>query len=156
MLPHPTPTGRSLLVLLLLLPGCRSTPESPPLTDEPELAAFARQVEADLEAHAWQDLLAVAQRRHYRTQVEEHGMSEPQYLAELFGLHRVDNDIKRGQRMEWSDLERIESVRLESLSPSGPDRTLRGTVTLRDGTTRRLQARIAREGQRYVLTGGVG
>ena len=83
-------------------------------------------------------------------------MSEPQYLAELFGLHRVDNDIKRGPRVEWSDLERIEAVRLESVSSSAGQQTLTGTVTLRDGTTRTLRARITREGDRFVLTGGVG
>lgn len=152
----PRPITSLTLLFLLSLPGCRSTPESPPITGDAELSAFARQVEADLEAHAWQEILAHAQRSHYGTQVEEHGMSEPQYLAELFGLHRVGNDIKRGQRVEWSDLERIESVRLESVSPSGGDQILTGTVTLRDGSTRALRARIAREGGRLVLTGGVG
>ena len=83
-------------------------------------------------------------------------MSEPQYLAELFGLHRLDNDIRRGQRVAWSDLERIRSVRWESISAAGAHHALTGTVTFQDGSTLDLQARVAREGERFVLTGGVG
>lgn len=93
---------------------------------------------------------------HYRTQVVEHGMAEPQYVAELFGLHRVDNNIKRGERVEWSDLERIDSVELERISTTAGALRLVGTVTLRDGSTLQLRARVARDEGRYVLTGGVG
>lgn len=148
---------RAILLLLLIAAACRSSPGPPPLTSEPELDAFARQVEADLEAHAWQDLIAAAADDHYRTQVVEHGMAEPQYIAELFGLHRVGNDIKRGQQVEWSDLERIESVELERISTTGARRHLTGTVTLRNRSRLELQAHVARDDEgRYVLTGGVG
>lgn len=146
-----------LLLVLLVAAACRSSPDPPPLTDDPALDAFAREVEADLEAHAWRDLIAAADPDHYRTQVTEHGMPEPQYVAELFGLHRVDNTIKRGQRVEWSDLERIEAVGLEEISTTaGAGRQLVGTVTLSDGSTLELSAQVDREEGRYVLTGGVG
>lgn len=149
--------GTVLFFLLLLLgTACRSSPEPPPLTEDPELEAFARQVAADLEDHAWQELIAAARDGHYRIQVVEHGMAEPQYVAELFGLHRVDNNIRRGSRVEWSDLERIESVELERISTTGSNRQLVGTVRLRDGSTLALRAQVARERGRYVLTGGVG
>lgn len=83
-------------------------------------------------------------------------MSEPQYIAELFGLHHVGNTIKRGPRVEWSDLERIESAELERISTTGGSPRLTGTVTLRDGSTLELRARVERQEGRYVLTGGVG
>lgn len=151
------PRTRVLLLLLLLGTACRSSPEPPPpLSDRPELNAFAREVEAAIERHAWRDVIAAASPEHYRTQVTEHGMPEAQYVAELFGLHRVDNSIKRGQRVEWSDLERVEDVELERITTIGPDRQLVGTVTLRDGTTLELRAQITREEGEYVLTGGVG
>lgn len=145
-----------VLPLLILCAACRSTPDPPPLTDDPELNAFVRQVAADLEAHDWQEIIGVADPDHYRIQVEEHGMPEPQYVAELLGLHRVGNDIKRGERVEWSDLERIEAVELHSLSRRVTRSTLAGTATLADGSTLSIRASVEQDGGDYVLTGGVG
>lgn len=146
-----------LLVLLVLLPSaCGSAREAPALTADAELEAFARRVTAELESHDWRAVIDAAQQDHYRTQVVEHGMGEAQYVAELFGLHRVDNTIKRGERVGWSDLERIESVELERISTTGSDPQLVGTVTLRDGITLAFRARVTREDGRYVLTGGLG
>lgn len=146
----------TVLLLALFHAGCASTPEQPPLSGDPELDAFVRSVEQELEAHAWQALLAKADPGHYRAQVVEHGMPEPQYVAELFGLHRVDNNIKQGSRIQWSDLERIETVEVEPFSAAEPPHSLAGTVTLADGSTLRLQARVTRVQGRYVLTGGLG
>lgn len=145
-----------ILFAFLIATGCAAAPGSPPLTPDPELNTFVREVERHLEAHAWQEVLAAADPDHRRTQVVEGGMGEAQYVAELFGLHRVDNNIKRGERVEWADLERIRSVRLGSLDPEGPPHALRGTVELRDGSTLRLRALVDRRDGRYVLTGGVG
>lgn len=136
--------------------ACASAPEAPPLSADPELDAFARQVERHLEEHAWQELLAVSDPDHYRVQVVEHGMPEPQYVAELFGLHSVGNSIERGATLAWADLERIGSVELHEMERSGDAHRLTGTVSLDDGGTLELQARIRRTDGRYVLTGGVG
>lgn len=144
------------VVLVLFNTGCASAPEQPPLTSDAELNTFVRAVERSLEEHAWQEILAAADPSHYRTQVVEHGMPEPQYVAELFGLHRVDNNIKQGDRIEWSDLERIQSVELNSLSATGPPYALTGTIILADGSTLQLQAQITEAQGRYVLTGALG
>ncbi len=98
----------------------------------------------------------MADTSHYRTQVIELGLGEPQYVAELFGLHRVDNDIKRGEVVQWSDLERIESVRMRELTPINGQYRLEGSVILEDGSDLELQSLIGRSEDRYVLTGGVG
>lgn len=142
--------------LVALAAGCATTPQQQPLAANPNLDRFARQIARDLEAHRWQDLLAVADSDHHRTQVVEHGMPEAQYVAELFGLHTVGNNIERGARPEWADLERIRSVELDALNTGARPHSLEGTVTLDDGSTLRLRARVAREEGSYVLTGGVG
>ena len=149
---------RNYLAVLLLIPlaaGC--TPRgSALLSDEPGLNAFVREAARSLEAHDWQQILAIADRNHYRTQVVEHGMGEPQYVAELFGLHRADNDLKRGEAVRWSDLERIASVELQSVTSQGEQHLLTGIVTLEGGHTLALQARVERVQDRFVLTGAVG
>ena len=83
-------------------------------------------------------------------------MGEPQYVAELFGLHRVDNNIKRGDTVTWSDLERIESVSLQQIERTGDRYRLRGHVRLTGGATLELLAQILEQRGRYCLTGGVG
>jgi hypothetical protein len=143
-------------LLLLLAAGCATTPPPAPLTGDEELDAFAREVERNLENHAWQSLLARADPEHYRIQVVDGGMPEPQYLAELFGLHRVDNDIGGGEPIGWEHLARIDAVHLESLSDTEPRRHLTGVVTLDDGSSLRLDAQITEVQGRRVLTGGVG
>lgn len=151
--------GRSLAAAgtaLVVLAACATRPAAEPLADEPALDAFARSLERDLEAHDWQSILSRAEESHHRTQVIEHGMPEPQYVAELFGLHRVDNSISREGTMRWSDLERIAEVQLEALTRAGSRYTVRGVVTLRDGSVLDLEARIDQSEGRYVLTGGVG
>lgn len=143
------------LVMMFCAAGC--APRSPaPLTEDPGLNSFAQHVAHRLEAHAWQDILAATDQEHYQTQVVEHGMGEPQYVAELFGLHRVGNNIKRGDVVQWADLERIESVELQELTHRSGEQQLRGSVTLGDGTSLQLQARVVEVQDGFVLTGGVG
>lgn len=149
---------RNFVILLLLMSLAAScVPRGPvPIADDPELNAFVRDVEGQLEAHAWQEILGAVEESHYQTQVVDHGMGEPQYLAELFGLHHVENDIKQGDIVQWSDLERIQAVDIQELTPVDETYRLIGAVTLEDGTTLDLQARVSRVQGRYVLTGAVG
>jgi hypothetical protein len=140
----------------LLLWACAHLPEADPLSRNPELNSFAREIGRDLEAHQWQSILVAADSDHFRIQVVEGGMGEPQYVAELFGLHHVDNNIRRGDSVAWADLERIESVDLQRIEQVGDRYRLSGSVRLRDGTTLDLQAQILERNGRYRLTGGVG
>ena len=149
-------TTATVLIALLLTVGCATAPEPDPISSDPELNRFARTVEQELERHAWQSLIDRAERSHYRTKVVEHGMSEPHYLAEIFGLHRVGNDISRGDRFAWADLERIRSVEFPEVRRTGSRELLIGTVTLDDGSTLELQAQITRQDGRYILTGAQG
>lgn len=141
---------------VLLLASCASAPRASPLSGDPELDAFARQVEEDLESHAWQDLLASADPEHYRTQVVDGGMGEPQYLAELFGLHTVGNNIKQGEVVSWGDLERIDTVTLREVSGSEGSYRLHGSVGLVGGGELELRATLVESRGRWRLSGGVG
>lgn len=145
----------TVLVLIGFIAGCAPR-ERAPLADDPQLDSFAREVGRSLEAHDWQTIVSMADTSHYQNQVVEHGMGEAQYVAELFGLHRVDNNIKRGDLVQWSDLERIASVELQEVTPLNGQRRLLGLVTLDDGSTLDLEARIAEVQGEYALTGGLG
>lgn len=136
--------------------ACRAHAPAPQLSPDPQLNAFVLQLERDLEAHAWENILAVADPDHFRAQVTEHGMPEPQYLAELFGLHRVDNDIGRGERITRADLERITEVDLHELARENGRHTLTGQVRLTGGRTLQLRAWIVEQEGRYRLTGALG
>jgi hypothetical protein len=143
-------------IALLVTASCQPRPPAPRLSPDPELNAFVRELEQALETHAWNDVLEDADPTHRRVQVIEHGMPEPQYVAELFGMHRVGNDIRLGSGVTWSDLERIEAVEFHELSPAGDRYDLTGDVRLAGGETLRLHAWIVRVDGRFRLTGGFG
>jgi hypothetical protein len=153
---HPALPTSLAGIALLVTAGCQPHPPASPLSPDPGLNAFVRELEQALEAHAWNDLLEVADPAHRRVQVTEHGMPEPQYVAELFGLHRVGNDIRRGPGVSWADLERIEAVAFHDVSPAGDRYDLNGEVRLEGGETLRLHAWIVRVDGRFRLTGGFG
>lgn len=143
-------------LLVLLLAGCASAPVASPLSGDPAVDEFAREVAQSLEAHAWGELLALPDPEHYRVQVSEGGMGEAQYLAELFGLHTVGNNIKRGETVTWADLERIESVTLTGLTGSASGYRLEGRARIAGGGELELQARIIESDGRLRLSGAVG
>jgi hypothetical protein len=153
---HPALLTTLAGIALLVTAGCQPRPPAPQLSPDPGLNAFVQELEQALETHAWNDVLEVADPSHRRVQVTEHGMPEPQYVAELFGLHRVGNDIRRGPGVTWSDLERIEAVEFHELSPAGDRYDLTGEVRLDGGETLRLHAWIVRIDGRFRLTGAFG
>jgi hypothetical protein len=77
-------------------------------------------------------------------------------VAELFGLHDVDNTIGVGDGIRWEDLERVERVELHGLAGSGDRYTLTGRVILTGGATLRLRASVVGAGGAFRLTGAVG
>lgn len=141
------------VLLVMLVAACATRPAG--VTSDPDLALFLRTVERSLERHDWAQIIAMADRNHYQTQVLEHGMSEPQYIAELFGLHSIDNNIRTGDRVSWSDLQRIDSIQLDAVD-DGRLRHLRGSVMLQDGERLELNAMIEESDRGYVLTAGFG
>lgn len=143
----------SAALMILMIVACASSPD--PLTSDADLNRFLRTLERSIERHEWKQIIEVADAEHYRRQVVEHGMPEAQYVAELFGLHHVDNNIRTGERITWSDLQRIDTVDLVSVSDEQP-RRLDGTVILSDGQRLRLSAMIERSGEEWMLTGASG
>lgn len=145
----------ALVAVVALLASCR-TADVQPLSSNQELNRFARQVESAIEAHDWDQIIEMSDREIYREKVVEHGMPEPQFVAELFGLHRTGNNIETDGRPSRADLARIEAVELESIDTAPTPHLLHGSVTLSDGSTLDLEARIAPAGDRWVLTAARG
>lgn len=146
----------SAALLLVAATACQGRAPVAQLTPDPRLNGFVQSLEQALEAHAWEEIIGRADSTHHRIQVVEHGMPEAQYVAELFGLHRVGNNIRQGSSVTWSDLERIESVRLHELTREQDRHTLTGEVLLIDGETLQLRAWIVEGDGHLRLTGALG
>ena len=146
--------GLVVCCVMLLLVGCSGTGK---LSSDPAMNTFLEEVRSVVEGHDWPGVLEVVDRENYETQVRGMGIGEPQYVAELLGLHMVDNSIRRGERVEWSDLERIDDVMFDRMRSTGDWWEVEGSVRLDDGTRLHLNLMVMqdREG-RYWLTGGVG
>lgn len=140
---------------ILLASSC-ATRDGATLTDDPALSSFLERVATNLEDHQWGAVIDRADPDHYRTQVKEVGLPEPQYIAELFGLHSSGNNIETGERPSWNDLERIETVEWTDVERSQDRIRAFGTARLTDGSTLNLQAQIVEGDGEFRLTGGVG
>lgn len=147
----------STCTLLLLIAGCASQRGAVRLADDAELNRFLGDVLTSVEQHEWDAVISAADSAHYATQVQEVGIPEPQYVAELFGLHKVGNDIGGGEAIGWSDLNRIASMHLNSLEAVGAKRwSVSGEVQLGDGSRMNIDMLVMRRGDVYQLTGGLG
>lgn len=152
-----TSSAAVYFALLLLVAGCASQRQQIRLSDDERLNSFLEDVREAVETHAWEDLLEAADDEHHRLQVVEMGMSEPQYLAELLGLHMVDNDIGDGEAIEWEHLDGIETLRFDELDDRAPRAwVVRGYTVLADGRRLDVQADVVQRNGRYQLRGGVG
>ncbi|MEX2569744.1 MAG: hypothetical protein WD737_00460 [Gemmatimonadota bacterium] len=162
-MPSPTPIPltamyRIALAATLVLGACirigGSEPEPRQRADDVE--TLVAHLQEDVEAHTWQNILSMSDPAHYRIQVVEMGIPEPQYVAELLGLHGSDNDIQEGDTLDWADLERISTVSIQAPSNDEPPYRLSGTAVLDDGSTLRLDVQVSEIRGRFVFTGGVG
>lgn len=141
-----------LIMLLLLSQGPAWGQEAPP-----ELEAFARTAVEALEKHDWDAVLQLAEDEHYATQVGDFGMSKQQYIAELFGLNTVGNDLFRGNEQGWDDLKSIRRVRIGEITFDRYFWVVTGTVKTRSGPEYMLEMMIKQlADERYRLSGGVG
>lgn len=147
---------RSLLALwfCVVTAGCAllPEPEEEVVVRAVDLESFARVVREDLQAHAWQSLLALSDPVHYRNEVVLGGTPEPLYLAELFGLTERGNRIQEGDTLEWEDLERIGLVTFAPVGDDDSPYRYRGLATLMTGEQLRLEAWATQVRGRYVLT----
>ncbi len=121
----------------------------------PGAISLAEAVESLVPAHEWKALLARCDPNHRKAQ-KQMGMSDAQYLAEILGLHRVGNNIKRGKRLTYADLGRIRRIVVKKFIWDGSRIAVSGTVELRGGGTLSLSLSIRKLGARYVLTGAMG
>lgn len=78
-------------------------------------------------------------------------------MAELFGLHMVDNNIGGGEPIEWDHLRRINALRFETLEASAPrEWVARGYVVLDGEEQLDVEAIITQREDAYRLSGAVG
>ena len=136
-------------------PTCTRT--ALPATTNRDLADFLAQVTRAARAHDWPALLALCSAEHRAAQLGQLGMAEPAYLAEILGLHYVDNTINDGEPVTLDALATIAGLEVTDLAT-----TARGSFELTGWvmrTTRprlRLTLRVRREGARLVLFGALG
>lgn len=136
-------------------PACTRTPL--PALEGP-LADFFGRLERATERHDWKALLALAAPEHRREQIDRLGMTEPTYLAELLGMHYVDNSIGGDDgRVTVEDLDTIRGVEVTDLARTEHETyEATGWVTLTTGGRLRLTLRLRRAGERLVLFGALG
>lgn len=142
---------RATLLFLFFAAAC--VPAAEPVELRPTtIEEFVERLEADLEAHEWQSILAAADPLYYRARVVDARAAEPNFLAETLGVHGAPNSIQDGEELDWDDFERIEAVDFISPSGSGERYAVSGTATLDDGTVLQIRANVTRVQGRFVLT----
>lgn len=109
-----------------------------------ELAAYLEKVSQTLAAHDKQALLALFAAEHKRSQLEEMGQSENDYIHENLGFHTRDV-FERIQRLESTDV--VEEHGYYNVT---------GWVTLADGKRVRARFMVQRTKGGFELTGAVG
>ncbi|MQA91257.1 MAG: hypothetical protein GEU90_13675 [Gemmatimonas sp.] len=143
--------------LVLLWGGCALLPESEPEPrDRRDVEEFTTDIREALTDHEWQTVLSNSDPAHYQAQVVDLEIEEPQYIAELFDLHRADNTIQEGDTLDWPDLDRIQNVDLAPTDTVGPPFGLTGSARLESGEELELRATVTEVRGRLVLTGAVG
>lgn len=136
----------------------RCTRTALPVPADEGLAAFLARVARAAEGHDWQALLALAAAEHRAAQIDQLGMTEPAYLAELLGLHYVGNSLD-GDDVGVT-LDKLATI--AKLEPTDVAATGRGTfdvtgwVTLTTGVRLRLTLHVTREAGRFALFGALG
>lgn len=159
---------RSLLSALLVLglASCGSSAKAPrpagpgaallasgQLTDA-ALADFLDRVARAAEAHDWPGLLALADADHRAAQMEQGGQDRATYLAELLGVHTIDNLL--GDPITDAELATI--ARLEIVEVATDDsgqHAVSGWVVLTGGKRLRLSMLVT-AGPTHALTGALG
>jgi hypothetical protein len=128
-----------------------------PLTGGKELAAFIAAVKTAVETHKWKVLLALCSPQHKKEQLTEMGMGQAQYIAELFGLHTVGNNlVGDDETIRTEHLARIQSLEIRDIAEAEGSYVVIGYVQLDGGTRLRLAMLIGKENGRFVLTGASG
>ena len=138
------------LAFALLLCAPLAAHARPPAPGQP----FVKRVKNVVEQHQWGKLLRMTDTANRRIQLGQFGIGKPQYLAEILGLHNVGNSIQTGEKISYSDLNRIRKLKVDkSTIRTG---SVNGKAILQDGKKLDVNFLITKPKKRYVLTGGVG
>ena len=122
------------------------------------LNEFLSALKIEIEQHDWKAVTKRADPVHYNTKVFDVGLSKAQYIAELLGLHAVNNNINQDETTElnYEDLNRIKEIIITSTQKNAKLVTVRGVVILKDGHKLNLHIELTEFAGSYLLTGAVG
>ncbi len=150
-----SPVAKDLEVRLLTQHDALVTVSSA-VTESVEVLALVDAIGALVAKHDWKAVLAHCDPSHYKVQVDQMGMGEPQYVAEALGLHAVGNSIAGESGIAWDDINRISKIEVASFTGSADWLEAHGSVTLSDGSTLKLTFVLVRAGERWFISGAVG
>lgn len=144
------------LVLLIIL-FCQSTLLSQnDLPSKKAFKSFLKEVKRDVESYNWERLIAKCDADHYHMQVNVNGIVQAQYIAEIFGLHSVGNNIKTGVIVTYEDLKRIKKLKWKKISIEDTLYKASGFVKLHDGTKLIISIMATYNNGEFALTGAIG
>ncbi len=119
---------------------------------------MADKVVKSVDQGSWLSLTRFADADHKKMQTGL-GMSVPQYVAELLGLHTVGNSLNTGA-ITADDMSRVRDLSFSKAERSGDVVTLTGKATIGEGSgVRTLRTRIdidISDAAQMKLTGGMG
>ncbi len=130
----------------------------PAIDHQTKLMPFLEEVKQSVEEKNWASIFAKCSKDHYKTQVGKMKIAPTQYLAELFGLHMVDNSIANEKgKITYDELRRIQTFNYKSMAFNGNFITINGTALMDDGTEMKMNMmiQVVLNGD-YKLTGAVG
>ena len=124
---------------------------------QPTFREFLAETERLAEGHQWRAILDRAHPGHRAAQVDDMGMGEAQYVAELFEMHGPDNSIGEGQ-ITWEHLNKIQSLTFKGCEP-GDDYYHSfpyGEAVLVGGKVLTFKLFVLHKKGRFWLGGGLG
>ncbi len=130
----------------------------PAIDHRTKLIPFLDQVKANVEQKDWGSIFAKCSKAHYKTQVVDMKISPTQYIAELFGLHRVDNSIANEKgKITYDELRTMQTINYQSIAFDGTIITIKGKALMEDGSEMDMEMMLKVDvNGEYKLTGAVG
>ncbi|KIM13352.1 MAG: hypothetical protein KU38_01490 [Sulfurovum sp. FS08-3] len=127
--------------------------------EDKQLLLFIQEIKTSIATHNWSAFIDLCSSEHYKTQVNDSGMSATQYIAEAIGVHHQENTIfEEGEsKIDMKVLEKIEDIKFLEIKKHYNEVKLQGIVILKNGKTLTMSIDVLYDTQDgYVITGALG